>query len=127
MMQSNKKAQGMWRLIVGAAVTVFLVIVIFWFINTYLVKRGPEAVEKVGFGPLEDADNDGIQNFQDTCCAAVCDPRGVPVARFGEYRGCTAQQGATPCNFNGPKCNPRSAAQPPQGTPVAGAPPSPQG
>ncbi|MBI4150102.1 hypothetical protein HY488_01730 [Candidatus Woesearchaeota archaeon] len=122
-----KKAQGQWSLIVKAALAVLLIIVGYFFIKTFTLERGGGALEKTGFGQFDDADQDKIQNFQDVCCAAVCNPRGAHVEQFGDYRGCTSQQGLTPCDFTGPQCNPRPAAAPPQGV-VAGTPtPTPAG
>lgn len=117
----RKKGQGQWSLIVKAAIAVLIIIVGYFFINTYVLKRGGGAVEQVGFAKLDDTDQDGVQNFYDICCPAVCNPRGTPVEQYGDFRGCTAQQGATLCEFTGPQCNSRPTAVP-QGTPVAGTP-----
>ncbi len=116
MYTKNRKGQGQWDLIVKAAIAVLIIIVGYFFIKTFILERGGTAVEQTGFGNLDDNDNDGIQNFQDVCCAAICNPQGRTVERFGEYMGCTTGQGATPCDFAGTQCNSRPAATVPAPT-----------
>lgn len=124
----HKKAQGQWGMIVKASMAALVIIVGYFFVKTYLLERGGGAVEKTGFGPFEDADQDGIQNFQDQCCPAACNPGGRPVEKFGDFRGCVkCSQGVTPCTATA--CNPAppdltcATAQPT--APVAATPPQP--
>jgi len=103
---------------------VVIVIVGYYFISTYVLKRGGGAIEKVGFGPLEDADNDGVQNFVDACCAPACNPANFgnkPVELSGDLRGCVKDaQGRTPCDAAA--CNPAPVPTPAPRPAVAGTP-----
>ncbi len=106
----NKKAQT--GLMKRVAVMAALILIAYFLIYTYILKRGGESIERVGFGPLEDAyqdedaDQDGIPNLQDKCCAAACNPQGLSVEQIDDkFMGCVkGKQGPTRCDAA--TCNP---------------------
>ena len=76
----NKKAQGQWKLALGAAVfvMVFVALALFFFFGYDRTTEGVKDILKI---TEEDVDGDGVNNIADMCCCKVTD--GVKINKMG--------------------------------------------
>jgi len=79
----NKKAQGQWKLMLGAAVfiMVFVALALFFLFGYDRTTEGVKDILKI---TEEDVDGDGVNNIADMCCCKVTgEIEGVKINSMG--------------------------------------------